>query len=152
MKKINKPEDIAHHFADAWNQNSAQGIADLFSDDADFINVTGLWWQSKQDIFQAHDYGLRVIFKQSTLKLIKTKVRHLNDDIAIVQAKIRLTDQTAPSASANRPQTRTTIFTFVAKKENDHWLCYAAQNTEVQAGKETFIRKENGDYEAVSYR
>lgn len=151
MKAVKNPEQIPALFAEAWNDYDAQGIADLFAEDADFVNVTGLWWQQKKDIFKAHDYGLTVIFKNSTLKIIKTKVRYLSNDVAIVHAKIKLTDQ-SPSSDGVIPQPRTTVFTFVVKKENNSWLCYAAQNTDIQPGKETFIRKENGEYEAVNYR
>lgn len=151
MKIVSTPEQVPALFAEAWNNYDAEGIANLFAEEADFVNVTGLWWQQKKDIFKAHHYGLTVIFKQSTLKIVKTKVRYLSEHIATVHAKIKLTDQ-SPSSDGVIPQPRTTIFTFIVKKENNTWLCYAAQNTDVQPGKETFVRKENGDYEAVNYR
>lgn len=50
------PKEIPYKFMEAWNQYNAQGIADLFVEDADFVNVTGKWWNSKQQIFEMHDY------------------------------------------------------------------------------------------------
>ncbi|MBE7413038.1 MAG: virulence RhuM family protein [Leptospiraceae bacterium] len=41
------------------------------------INVVGLWWNNRQAIFNAHDYGLRVIFKDSVLSIINLKTKIL---------------------------------------------------------------------------
>lgn len=37
-------EEIPYLFKEAWNQYDADGIANLFFEDADFVNVTGKWW------------------------------------------------------------------------------------------------------------
>ena len=34
-----KPDDIPHLFAQAWNDYNPDGIANLFLEDADFVNV-----------------------------------------------------------------------------------------------------------------
>lgn len=144
------PEQIAEQFVTAWNQYDAEQLAALFVEDADFVNVTGLWWHDKEAIYQAHDYGLRVIFNQSHLELKRIKVRYLTDTIATVHARIRLSNQTALSIT-EAPQIRNTLFLFVTQKIDDCWFCVAAQNVEVQSGKETFIKKEDGSFEAVNY-
>jgi len=144
------PEHIAEQFVTAWNQYDAEQLAALFIEDADFVNVTGLWWHNKKAIFQAHDYGLQVIFDQSKLELKHTKVRYLTDAIATVHARIRLSNQTALTIN-EVPQIRNTLFLFVTQKIDDAWFCVAAQNVEIQNGKETFIKKEDGSFEAVNY-
>ncbi|MGG5506307.1 MULTISPECIES: SgcJ/EcaC family oxidoreductase [unclassified Myroides] len=144
------PEHIAEQFVTAWNKNDAEYLAAIFVDNADFVNVTGLWWQNKNDIYRAHDYGLRVIFNSAQLELKRTKVRYITDDIATVHARIRLTNQTA-LLTGEVPQVRNTLFLFVVQKIEGIWFCLAAQNAEVQSGKETFIKKEDGNFEAVTY-
>lgn len=37
------PEDIPSLFIHYWNQRDAKGIAEQFTEDADFVNVVGLW-------------------------------------------------------------------------------------------------------------
>jgi hypothetical protein len=54
-------------------------MAALFEEDADFINVVGLWWNNCNDILKAHDYGLKVIFKDSVLSIINLKTKMLSD-------------------------------------------------------------------------
>jgi uncharacterized protein (TIGR02246 family) len=47
---INQPEDIVVSFVDAWNRRDPDALAALFDDDAEFVNVTGLWWHTRDEI------------------------------------------------------------------------------------------------------
>ena len=88
-----KPENIANEFIEAWNGRDADRLGSLFDEDADFVNVVGLWWHDRSAIRKAHAYGFERIFNASVLELISLKVRHLSEDIAIVHAKMRLSGQ-----------------------------------------------------------
>ena len=70
MNNAQSPEDLPKLFVEYWNQPRPDLMAALFEEDADFINVVGLWWNNRQDIFKAHDYGLKMIFKNSVLSII----------------------------------------------------------------------------------
>ncbi|MEM9829847.1 MAG: SgcJ/EcaC family oxidoreductase [Bacteroidota bacterium] len=148
---LSSPERIPEVFTEAWNRRDAARIAALFDSNADFVNVTGLWWQRRADIEQAHAYGLQTIFNQSTLTLIRTKTRFLTDRIAVVHAKIKLSGQT-PTPEVANPGMRRTIFTFVTHKKGEEWSCAAAQNTDIVPTMETHIRDERGQLSAVDYR
>lgn len=146
-----QPESIPYKFVEAWNQRDAQKIAALFDKDAEFVNVTGLWWHNRQAIEKAHAYGLQTIFNESTLTLIRTKTKYLADHIAVVHAKVKLNGQT-PTSEVNNPGERSTIFTFVVHKLAGGWTCAAAQNTDVIPNTETHVRNEQNQLSAVSYR
>lgn len=147
------PQDISARFAEAWNDRKPEKIAALFDEDADFVNVVGIWWQNRGEIYKAHEYGLRVIFKDSKLKTGKIKVKYLSDSVAVVHARMILRNQTPLKDS--RPETRQTIFSFVVHRV-DHdpdssWSCASAHNTDIIPGKETHLMKD-GEIEAVDYR
>lgn len=143
------PKQIPYRFKDAWNQYNPDGIADLFYDDADFVNVTGKWWDNKTDIWKAHDFGLRIIFQHSQLKVLKVKVKTLADDIAIVHARIQIIGQT--ENKGEQAGERRTMFLFVAKKERGQWLVVSAQNTDI-TGEQTNLRDADGALRSVSYK
>lgn len=147
--EIIQPEQIPYLFMEAWNRYDAQGIADLFYGDADFVNVTGKWWDNKTDIWKAHDFGLRIIFKDSEMQVLKVKVKNVSRDIAIVHAKIQVKGQTQKEES--KAGVRHTMFIFVAKKENDTWRVISAQNTDI-TGEQTNIKDEDGNLKSVSYK
>ena len=144
------PKEIPSLFVAAWNKRKAEDIAALFTEDADFVNVVGIWWNNKEDIREAHDYGLKHIFQNSNLKLGKVTVRLLNETVAVVHARMRLDDQTR-IGEVDKPERRYNIFTFVVQKNLENWLCVSAHNTDIIPGAETNIVFE-GKIKAVSYK
>lgn len=145
------PESIPTIFTEAWNKRDAHRIAGLFDVDAEFVNVTGLWWHNRADIEKAHAYGLSTIFKDSSLTIIRTKVKYLSESIAVVQAKMKLSGQTA-IGTVKEPGERRTLFTFVVHKVAGKWSCASAQNTDIVPHQETHIRDEKGQLIPASYR
>ncbi|WP_188467356.1 SgcJ/EcaC family oxidoreductase [Marivirga lumbricoides] len=137
-------------FVVAWNNRNATDLANLFDENAEFVNVVGLWWHNKADIFKAHDYGLKNLFSNSELSIRKVKTKFLSDDIAVVHARLHLEGQT--EIKSQTPQARNTIFTFVVQKKKQGWICVSAHNTDIVPGKETNIVKQDNSIEAVDYR
>ena len=150
LKPIEKPSEIAERFKEAWNSYDAEGIARLFFENADFVNVTGKWWDNKEDILKAHEFGFRVIFKNSHLEILNVKEKMLSEDIAIVHTRIRLTGQT--EKDVEKADIRETMFLFVLRKIDGQWLCESAQNTDIVFGMQTNIRDEKGELKSVSYK
>lgn len=149
---IINPKDIPYRFAEAWNVYNPDGIANLFVEDADFVNVTGKWWNNKTDIWKAHDFGLRVIFQNSKLEILNVKLKNISDNVAVVHCRLRLSGQTK-NHSEKEVGNRETMFIFVAtKQDNDEWLCVSAQNTDIVFGMQTNIRDESGELKSVSYK
>ncbi|MCZ2460850.1 MAG: SgcJ/EcaC family oxidoreductase [Chitinophagales bacterium] len=151
MKKTKNPEDVPKLFAEYWNQRRPDLMAALFEEDADFINVVGLWWNNRQDIFKAHDYGLKVIFKDSTLSITKLKTKMLSEKSAVVHTKMKLEGQTG--ISGEKGGLRHTVFSFIVRKDTEgSWWAVSAQNTDIVSGVETYIRTRDGSLKPVDYR
>lgn len=112
---LDTPESIPRRFVEAWNARDADAIADLFDEDAEFVNVTGLWWHDREAIRRAHAYGLQRIFNESMLRLRAVRVKILSDTIAVVHARMSLSGQTAVGDEP-APGARTNIFSFVVHK------------------------------------
>jgi uncharacterized protein (TIGR02246 family) len=148
---LNSPESIPTMFVEAWNNRDPVKLASLFDEDAEFVNVTGLWWHNRESIQKAHAYGLERIFNRSTLRLVRVKVKWLSEHIAVVHARMQLSDQT-PIAGIEHPRPRTNIFSFVVHQTPEGWSCASAQNTDVVPGMETNVIGETGRLQSVSYR
>lgn len=145
------PEDVAAAFVDAWNARDPDALAALFDEDAEFVNVVGLWWHDREAIRRAHAYGLTRIFNQSTLRAAEVRVKRLSEDIAVVHARMALTGQSAV-AGIVEPAPRRTIFSFVVHRVGEEWRCAAAHNTDVAPAAETNVMDEEGRLRSVSYR
>lgn len=162
---MHQPEDVAHGFARAWEQADADAIADLFAEDADFVNVVGFWWTRREQIRHNHAHGFAHIFPGSTLALERVRVRDLGDT-AVVHARWRIEGQRMPCAEGRAPLAasagpappapptpqpeegsgeRRGILTFVVHRQGDGtWRAVAAQNTDIVPGAQTLMAGEAG--------
>ena len=138
-------------FVEAWNRRDPDALASLFDEDAEFVNVVGLWWHDRASIRTAHAYGLERIFSGASLTADEIRVKQLSADIAVVHARMTLSGQT-PVGAVERPGSRTNIFSFVVHRAADRWLCAAAHNTDVIPHMETNLVDDNGAFRAANYR
>ncbi|WP_194774339.1 YybH family protein [Pararhodonellum marinum] len=146
------PQEIPQLFVAAWNAKNAKSLAELFEENAEFINVTGLWWHDRASIQKAHQYGFEKIFKLSSLQLIRTKLTILNEDLAIVHARMKLEGQTS-TKEVPKPGVRKNIFTFVVRKQKitGNWLVVASQNTDIIPNMETLVNDQAGSLIPTDY-
>lgn len=148
------PKSIISGFQAAWNAHDADTLAELFVNDAQFVNVTGLWWSHKEQIRKAHAFGFTKIFGDSTMSVGHTEVRMLGEDHAVVHARVTVTGQTTPDGQTAGP--RRTILSFVVTRFTDdqrtYWKAVSAHNTDVvPGGPETHVNS-SGSQTAVRYR
>lgn len=148
---LDQPDAMPEAFAQAWNARDAVALAALFDAEAEFVNVVGLWWHDRGAIWKAHDYGLRVIFPESTLRVTRAQVKRLTDDVALVHGRMRLTGQSA-HAKASAPGPRRNMFTFVMQRKGSGWVCVAAHNTDIVLGAETHVVGDDGKLATADYR
>ena len=113
-----EPGGFPAAFAEAWATRDGGAIAALFAEDADFVNVTGLWWTGRAAIAAPHDLALKSFFAETELRPGRVSVRLLPPDPA------------GP---------RRTVLVFVLARDAEGWRAVTAQNTEVLPGMETFV-------------
>lgn len=139
---MENPADVVVGWERAWNAADADALADLFADDAEFVNVVGLWWHDKTNIRAAHAFGFAKIFPESTMKMQPPRVRLIGSDAAVVQSKWDLTGQVSPTGEPAGD--RQGVFTFVLERRSSGWITVAAQNTDIAPGKQTHINSPAG--------
>ncbi|MEM1046045.1 MAG: SgcJ/EcaC family oxidoreductase [Pseudomonadota bacterium] len=142
-------ETVARAFFDRWNDNDADGLAALFSEDADFVNVVGLWWRNRRAIRKAHDYGFRRIFQNAQLEIVELAVRELSDDIHIVHTVSILRGQTGPDGAPAGE--RVAVISMVTRRGAAEFEIVSLQNTDRIDGADTHVR-DPGGFRPVSYR
>ena len=130
------PELIPALFARAWNARDADAVACLFDDDAEFVDGTGLRWHGRDAIRKAHATALARGYGNAILTTDDTRVKLLSPDVAVVHARMTLSDGRAAGA-VTQPDARATIASFVVHRAGDRWLCASAHNTDVIPNTET---------------
>ncbi|MEX5295678.1 SgcJ/EcaC family oxidoreductase, partial [Kocuria sp. CPCC 205268] len=118
-----------HRLAAAWNDADAGSLAELFAEDADFVNVVVLWWRTR--IQDDHAYGLRRMFPQTVMTLGEVACRELGRDVAVVHTARVLTGQITPAGEPAGDRSVVLSFT-VSRRPEGRWLavCRDAVQTE----------------------
>ncbi len=129
-------------FVAAWMARNGKALADLFVEDADFVNVVGIWWEDRAAIERAHQYALDSFFSETRLIPGRVKTRALGPDHLLVHLRARLVGQKTPDG--NRAGDRTTILSFVLERRAEGWRALSAQNTDIVLGAETHLAGTDG--------
>lgn len=143
------PRGVAEGFATAWNNADADALAHLFVEDADFVNVVGLWWTRREQIRYSHGYGFTHMFGGSHMEYTRMRVRELGPDAGMVVASWVVEGQVGPDGEP--VGTRQGIFTFVTERVEGGWRAVSAQNTDIVPGVQTHVAGPDGSLTAVHY-
>jgi uncharacterized protein (TIGR02246 family) len=115
---------------EAWNRHDTKAFANLFAEDADFVNVAGAWWKGRAEIEEKHRASHATIFRDSTLSVEQVYVRFLTPDIAIAHVLTALIGQKMADGTMVSP--RRALLTQVLQKQSGKWLIVASHNTDVR--------------------
>jgi ketosteroid isomerase-like protein len=78
----------------AWNKHDMNAFADLFTDDAEWVNVVGMVWRGKAEIKKAHQVMHETYFKNRSVWL---------DDMTVpLRSATITTSSIRPLARANQ--------------------------------------------------
>lgn len=137
------PRDIAEEFASAWNSADPDALAALFVEDADFVNVVGLWWTNRHQIRENHAIGFQRMFPDTVIMLERVRIRDLGTDVAVVHARWTMSGQIDPAGE--RTGTRRGVISFTATRQSTgRWLAVSAQNTDIVPGMQTHVSSAEG--------
>ncbi len=132
---LQAPEEIVGRFTDAWNRHDMAALAALFAEEADFVNVVGMWWRSRAEIEAAHAEAHATFFKDSRLEGELASLKQLTPEVAVVHVRWQLTGQLEPDGTIGAP--RRGILVFVLARAAGGWRARVAQNTDIMPGLRT---------------
>jgi uncharacterized protein (TIGR02246 family) len=111
----------------AWNAHDAHAYAQLFTADADTVNVLGWWCKSRAELEQKLGVGFSFVFAQSQLHIDEVTVRLLTPEVAIAHVRWSMTGAASPDGSNNHIPEKG-IQTQTLYKTADGWHIAAFQN------------------------
>jgi len=109
----------------AWNRHDMKAWADLFTEDADFVNVGGRWWKGRAEIEARHVRAHAIRFKESTLSADEVHAKFLTPEIAVVHVLWSLVGEKNPDGSPPSISPRKATCTQVLQKQAGQWLIAA---------------------------
>ena len=123
---------VVNAFAESWNRHDMNALAELFAEDAEFVNVVGLWWKGRPEIKGAHEFTHQTIFKNSRLSIQGIATRFPLPGFAIARCRWTLEGHVSPDGAAL--PARNGILVTLLQKVGGAWLIIDSQNTDVVEG------------------
>ena len=96
------PRAVVDGFIHAWNSHDMKAFGELFTEDADFVNVVGKWWKGRARIQAEHERSHATRFKGTTLVETNTTVRRptWSPDADTLAHGLRLNDRLVKACAA----------------------------------------------------
>lgn len=125
--------DVLRSFDEAFNRHDADAVAALYTDDAEFVNVAGMWWRGRAEIKRGTAFVLTNIFQNTRLQTDSVSVRFPTHDTALAV----VTQHTVGSfvlPDGTRIASTNNLLTYFLVKRKGRWLIAGGQNTEIRPG------------------
>ena len=129
---VNEINRVVKAFAETWNKHDMNAFAELFSADAEFVNVVGLWWKGRPEIKGAHEFTHQTMFKNSQLSINEISTRLPVPGIAIARCRWTLEGHVTPEGAPLPPRNGVLVNTL--RHEGGKWFIIDSQNTDIIEG------------------
>ena len=116
--------DIVGELERAWNAADGAGFARPFTEDADFVNIRGDHFRTREVIGKGHQAIFDTIYKGSVVRYQATDVRAIAPGVLVAHAKATLTAPTGPLAGQHG-----SLCTLVLVQHDNEWRIAAFHNT-----------------------
>jgi len=117
-------QSVVAGFAKSWNLAGMPGFGDLFTEDADFVVITGRWLEGRNEIVKLHKDVLADLYKGSQFFVDATTIRFLRSDVAVVHSAWRVM-----YTKDGKELKRTTLAVLILAKAQGQWRIAAVHNT-----------------------
>jgi uncharacterized protein (TIGR02246 family) len=115
---------IVRALQDAWNAADGDAFAAPFAEDADFVNVYGMYAQGRSAIAQGHDMIFKGPYAGSSVEYVPESVRLLRPDVALAHVYAELVIPDGPMAGKHLAR-----YSMVLTGEDGGWEIVSFHNT-----------------------
>lgn len=123
---------IAERFVAIWNAHEMQQLEDIYTADADFVNVIGMRWKGAPQIAQAHEMVHATRMRQTTLTSEGLTVRFIAPTVAVVHDTWVLTGDPGAPGWKIGDKRRGILVHVMQKIAPEGWRIATSQNTDIQ--------------------
>ncbi|WP_135453344.1 SgcJ/EcaC family oxidoreductase [Mycobacterium sp. DL99] len=114
---------------DLWVAHDMDGWGRLFTEDADFVAHSGLWWTSRGANVDGHrDVPEAVVRQKRNYTQRVEAIAEIVPGVALVHTRWDWPDHVQPGAGA---EDRSGIISYVLVEHDGRWLIRSAHNTRV---------------------
>jgi uncharacterized protein (TIGR02246 family) len=113
---------------DAWNRHDMKAFVSCMSDDVEWVNVVGMWWKGKDQVYRAHEAFHQTIFKNRQLHDPETMAMRLVAPDAVIVTEVIPADAYTTPDGRPQPANRN-VLTEVFVRRQGKWVLVEEHNT-----------------------
>lgn len=115
---------------DAWNLHDMKAFVSYMADDVEWVNVVGMWWKGKAQVYQAHEAFHQNVFKNRQVHN-SVELKLVAPDCVLVTMIARADGFTTPSGHVE-PAGRSVLTEVFVKRDGKRLLMQGQNTTIVQ--------------------
>ena len=113
-----------------WNRHRLEDLGELLTEDAEWVNVVGMWWRGRDEIVKAHAALHAGMFRDTAMEVSAgPEVRMISNDVAIATMTVRMGDYATPDGQ--RMSGVVDRLTLVTVKWEGEWWISSGHNTTI---------------------
>ena len=126
MSALPEPRAIVDRFAAALNAKDANAVGEIFTDDAEFVNIAGMRMRGRDGIVAGHAWALSGPLSGSRISFDQVDELPVTEDVVVLHG--HCLRERLPDAPENTLPPGASVLVFVARRDSDGWRAVAATN------------------------
>jgi uncharacterized protein (TIGR02246 family) len=126
MTTFAEARDIVDAFAAALNAKDAEALGELFSEDAEFVNILGMRMRQRAGIVAGHAWAFAGPLQGRVINFDAVDELEVTDDVTLLHA--HCVRRRLPDAPVAGLPDGASVLVFVARRGPDGWQAVAATN------------------------
>jgi uncharacterized protein (TIGR02246 family) len=116
-------------YCTCWNRHDMTALAELFADDAQWVNIVGMYWPSKTALVSGHTVFHRTFFQTTDIELRNVEIRNIAPDVCAAVVLLKVGPFTPPDGTPRA--TSENRLSIVLTKRDGRWRIVHGHNTVV---------------------
>jgi uncharacterized protein (TIGR02246 family) len=129
-------ESVVKGYCEAWNAHDMKALAEVFADDAHWINIVGMHWRGKPAVVAGHAAYHQTFFRTTGIEMINVEIREISPDVAAAVIVLNVDPFTPPDGFI-RPSSEDRL-SLILTKQSGRWLIAHGHNTVIDRGAQPF--------------
>jgi uncharacterized protein (TIGR02246 family) len=127
---------VVKAYCEAWNSHDMKALAELFVDEAHWINIVGMHWPGKPAVIAGHAAYHQTFFQTTGIEMADVEIREISPDVtaAVILLKV---DPFTPPDGITRPSSEDRL-SLILTKRSGRWLIAHGHNTVIDHGAQRF--------------
>lgn len=125
---VTQVKKVLDSFASAWNVHDMDKFSELFTEDADWVNIRGARWKGVAEIKENHVAIHKRFYSKSRLEFVEVSIRMITPDVAVIHAKEIITGSDVPKEAGISNESQMSL---IVVRRKGKWLIANGQNTNV---------------------